>query len=261
MNHTGFVYLWRDRYRKMNYIGSHIGSLNDGYTGSSQRFKRAIKKRPKDFRRKILMYFNDCNRKQLLKEEERWLQMIKPDRLQKNFYNVKRTGSGGFVTEGYSASQRCRYRKKLKLRPGRGKNHYKSKSCYCDGKIFLTLTDAKKFLGWDPIRKIKSRKDENFYYVSDGKPSQDEILRNKAIETKNKKRSIDAMKIVNLTLSKEYHKQRTKKSGLSRKGKKWKKDSSMRMGRTITVDGVSFNNLKHAAKVTGLTYSQIKKLK
>jgi hypothetical protein len=38
----------------MFYIGSHMGTLEDGYIGSNIRLQRAYNKRPEDFKRKIL---------------------------------------------------------------------------------------------------------------------------------------------------------------------------------------------------------------
>ena len=41
-NYTGFVYLWYDR--KWFCIGSHMGSLEDGYTSSTGFMNKAYKK-------------------------------------------------------------------------------------------------------------------------------------------------------------------------------------------------------------------------
>lgn len=37
----GFVYIWYDRKRKLYYIGSHKGNINDGYICSSNRMRNA----------------------------------------------------------------------------------------------------------------------------------------------------------------------------------------------------------------------------
>ena len=50
----GFVYRWTDSSNGMYYVGSHKGSVNDGYVGSGKRFKFAYKKRPEAFEREIL---------------------------------------------------------------------------------------------------------------------------------------------------------------------------------------------------------------
>lgn len=54
----GFVYKWTDASNGMMYIGSHKGSVDDGYIGSGKRFKYAYNKRPNSFVREIL-YFGE----------------------------------------------------------------------------------------------------------------------------------------------------------------------------------------------------------
>lgn len=87
----GFVYIWYDVKRKMFYLGSHWGAEDDGYICSSVRMKRAFKRRPADFKRRIL---NRCaERTALLAEEQRWLQMIPDEHLGVKYYNLhRRTG-------------------------------------------------------------------------------------------------------------------------------------------------------------------------
>lgn len=102
-NYTGFVYLWYDTKRKWFCIGSHMGSPEDGYTSSTGFMDRAIKKRPQDFKRRILYYYNGTDQKELLAEEQKFLDRIKVEELcvgqnKKNgtirYYNVKKTASG-----------------------------------------------------------------------------------------------------------------------------------------------------------------------
>ena len=64
MEKYGFVYIWFDKKHKMYYIGCHWGTETDGYICSSNRMKNAYRRRPKDFKRKILENVND--RKTLL---------------------------------------------------------------------------------------------------------------------------------------------------------------------------------------------------
>lgn len=89
----GFVYLWFDRLKKRFYIGSHWGREDDKYVCSSSWMKSAYKNRPKDFRRKILAVVDI--RENLLKEEQRWLDMIKPEEKRKRYYNLTLNALGG----------------------------------------------------------------------------------------------------------------------------------------------------------------------
>lgn len=40
----GFVYKWTNRINGKMYIGSHAGTIDDGYVGSGRAFAAAIKK-------------------------------------------------------------------------------------------------------------------------------------------------------------------------------------------------------------------------
>lgn len=84
---SGFIYIWFDKKHKRFYIGSHWGSEDDGYICSSTWMRNAYKRRPEDFRRRIVKRV-DSNRNALLIEEHRWLQMIGDRELGKKFYNL-----------------------------------------------------------------------------------------------------------------------------------------------------------------------------
>lgn len=87
----GFVYIWRDRKRKMYYIGSHWGSEDDNYVCSSNIMKSAYKRRPNDFKRRIISRIY-TNRKDLLIEEQKYISMIDPNKTySKNKTNIERS--------------------------------------------------------------------------------------------------------------------------------------------------------------------------
>jgi len=93
MEKYGFVYIWRDRKHNRYYIGSHWGTEDDGYVCSSPWMTQAYKRRPDDFRRKILgkVY---STRKDLLELEESFLSRIKEEEIGKRYYNLCRGGTG-----------------------------------------------------------------------------------------------------------------------------------------------------------------------
>jgi hypothetical protein len=95
----GFVYIWYDRKNKRYYIGSHWGTEDDGYICSSRMMRQSYKRRPEDFKRRVLKRIY-TTRQDLLLEEERWLRMVDPDKTtprnttvesRKNvrYYNIK----------------------------------------------------------------------------------------------------------------------------------------------------------------------------
>ena len=83
MEKYGFVYIWFDKKRKMFYVGSHWGSVDDGYICSSNRMRKAFKRRPSDFKRKILEKVE--NRSILLETEQKWLSLAEG---KKYYYNL-----------------------------------------------------------------------------------------------------------------------------------------------------------------------------
>lgn len=82
-----FVYIWRDKKRKMLYIGCHFGDEQDGYICSSDHMRNAYKRRPQDFRRRILMRLKNVTYTELLEAEYKWLQLISEEELYKKYYN------------------------------------------------------------------------------------------------------------------------------------------------------------------------------
>ena len=93
MEKFGFVYIWYDSWRKMYYIGSHWGTENDGYVCSSNRMRKSYKRRPKDFKRKILKRIFTC-RQDMLDEEYKYLSLIKDIELGKKYYNLTNHKNG-----------------------------------------------------------------------------------------------------------------------------------------------------------------------
>jgi len=93
MEKYGFVYIWFDKKRKMFYIGSHWGTEDDGYICSSNRMRKAYRRRPDDFRRKIISRI-ESNRADLLDEEYKFLSLIEDEELGKRYYNLTNHRNG-----------------------------------------------------------------------------------------------------------------------------------------------------------------------
>lgn len=68
----------------MYYIGSHWGSKEDGYVCSSNRMRDAYRRRPQDFKRRILET-TDC-RGDLLQLEQNWLSLAESK--SERYYNL-----------------------------------------------------------------------------------------------------------------------------------------------------------------------------
>jgi len=98
---VGFVYIWKDKKRKRYYIGSHLGSEKDGYICGSTWMFNTFSKRPFDFKRRILKRIK-TGKKDLLEEEQKWLNLIKDDELGRKYYNLKRNAIGFKDYENHS---------------------------------------------------------------------------------------------------------------------------------------------------------------
>jgi hypothetical protein len=98
MEKYGFVYIWYDKKRKMFYIGSHWGTEDDGYICSSNRMREAYRRRPNDFKRRIVSRIY-CNRLNLLEEEHKWLQLIPLIDLGKKYYNLRQHKWGSWASD------------------------------------------------------------------------------------------------------------------------------------------------------------------
>ena len=97
MEKSGFIYLWYDKKRKMFYIGSHWGTEDDGYICSSDRMREAYRRRPDDFKRRIIQ--KNIKRDVLLDEEHKWLQLISENDLGKRYYNLRQHKWGHWTTD------------------------------------------------------------------------------------------------------------------------------------------------------------------
>jgi hypothetical protein len=75
-----------DRKHKRFYIGSHFGHEADGYICSSKWMLDAFKKRPNDFKRRILA--RNISREDLRSYEQRWLNLIKVNEIKNRYYNL-----------------------------------------------------------------------------------------------------------------------------------------------------------------------------
>jgi len=92
--YIGFIYKWINIDNNMFYIGSHKGTIDDGYIGSGTLFKEAYFKDKKLFKREILEYV--YNEENLLEREQYYLDLfdIKNNDLS---YNLNPKTSGGWA--------------------------------------------------------------------------------------------------------------------------------------------------------------------
>jgi hypothetical protein len=108
----GFIYIWRDKVRKMYYIGSHEGVPDDGYISSSHWLTAEVRYRPQDFRRKIIKF---VSLSELKLEEYKFINLIQDHEFGRKYYNLKQGKPKGLApwNKGTSGAYSMEYRKKL----------------------------------------------------------------------------------------------------------------------------------------------------
>lgn len=103
MKYVGFVYRWTNTVNGKMYVGSHVGSDDDGYIGSGLAFHHALKKyRLAKFTREILeyVYSND-----VISVEQKYLTKLDCAK-SKMYYNISPTAGGGYLGGDMKAAGR-----------------------------------------------------------------------------------------------------------------------------------------------------------
>lgn len=98
MKKYGFIYLWFDKKHRRFYLGCHWGSEDDGYICSSRWMRQAFKRRPQDFKRRIISRVHS-SRADLLVEEGKWLSLIDDDHISSRYYNLTKHTNGHWTTD------------------------------------------------------------------------------------------------------------------------------------------------------------------
>lgn len=103
MWYAGFIYEWTNTIDGKKYLGSHFGSIDDGYTGSGKRFGNAVNKYGiGKFSRSIVEYvvFEDA----VLLREQHYLDTRNCAK-SKQYYNISPTAGGGDCGNGKKISR------------------------------------------------------------------------------------------------------------------------------------------------------------
>jgi len=109
MNYSGFIYEWTNKIDGIKYLGSHKGTIDDGYTGSGKRFGNAIKKYGiENFERIIVEYVE--KEEDILLREQFYLDTYKCAK-SSLYYNIAPNAGGGDCGNGpkISATKKKRF--------------------------------------------------------------------------------------------------------------------------------------------------------
>ena len=100
MSKVGIVYQWTNLENQKWYIGSHYGSLDDGYIASGSIFKKAYRKSKNKMIRSILYIGEDFR-----KAEEFYLLYLDAEKNRQS-YNMKNTAIGGDTSHCFTEESR-----------------------------------------------------------------------------------------------------------------------------------------------------------
>jgi hypothetical protein len=98
MEYAGFIYEWTNKKNGMKYLGSHVGTIDDGYTGSGKRFLNAVNKYGIDiFDREIVEYV--VEKPNIFVREQHYLDERNCAK-SKKYYNISPSAHGGDTGAG-----------------------------------------------------------------------------------------------------------------------------------------------------------------
>lgn len=163
----GFIYEWTNMINGKKYIGSHAGSINDGYIGSGKVFRRAIKKYGiANFTRTIIEYVEVEDRHYLLAREKHYLDAVNAY-YSDDYYNVAKDVIGGNTKAGWSHTRRQAFSDQIKqiwaCRSDEEKQSILSK----------THTKTKEWYQSEDGRRLKEKLRENIPRMVEGVKSRD----------------------------------------------------------------------------------------
>ena len=185
MEKTGFIYLWYDRKNRRYYLGSHLGTEDDGYVCSSKWMRQSYKRRPSDFKRRILQRNLP---KQILKEEEyKWLKLIKKEELGQRYYNLTIALNGNGWEKGKTRSEETK--KKISntlkeswingnIKPNKG-NFNKDRTPWNKGKVGIYSDETKKKISESVSKSLKGKpsRSKGYKHTDEWKKSNSERLK------------------------------------------------------------------------------------
>lgn len=229
-NYTGFVYLWYDHKHNLFCIGSHMGTIKDGYVTSTGHMGKAYKKRPVDFKRRII-YWHFDDHKSLYEKETEVLSKIKDHELYTNdnrnagtirYYNMKKMGRGLDSETArrhkleFWQSEAGQKRKTELSNQMKGNTHGAGKEAWNKGKPAPQISKALKKsnavkLSWTNERRQKATDRLNKTWNSgamDNRQIHSEESNKKRSETqkgKSKNVSLEGRKKISITKAKTYN--------------------------------------------------------
>ena len=200
MEKYGFVYIWRDSYRKMFYIGCHWGSEDDGYICSSNRMRDAYRRRPQDFKRRVITS-NILNKQDMFLEEEKWLKLAK--KKSKKYYNLIFNLNHSPRTIGFKHSEETKQKMRIKhLGKKMSKESCEKMSKSFTGRIVSEETKQKMSgkIPWNKGKQISTELKEKLRNSHPGVKQSAETIAKRIVSRKGYKHSEETKQKISIAL-------------------------------------------------------------
>ena len=217
----GVIYIWYDRKHKRYYIGSHWGSNpeTDGYICSSNWMRDAYRRRPQDFKRRIISRIYTSH-KDLLAKELEWFSLIKPEEIRIRYYNLNITSNKHWAAGENSLS----VRQKLSIANTGNKHSEASKEKISNaGKGRVVSKETRIKIGASNKGKVRSEETKEKLSLSakNRPPASKETIAKRSVSNTGKKRSEESKaKMTAWQIGKKHSDETKSKMSAAKKGKK-----------------------------------------
>ena len=273
----GFVYEWTNILNGKKYIGSHTGTIDDGYIGSGKVFQRAIKKHGiKNFTRTIIEYVEVEDRQYLLEREKFYLDKVNAY-YSDDYYNVAKDVIGGDTKAGWTNERTQEFRNQIKqVWANRTKEEKKAL-------LDNVHSKTKEWYQTEEGQKLKEKLRNNVPRMIEGTKARDPEDRKRSARLGKERMGLDRRKeaarkaaenrnpetdalarqkaaLTRANWSEEKKKEVFENSSKGRKGKCTGKENGR--ARKIIAEGKEFDTLKQAMLELGISeYKLYSKLK
>jgi len=250
MNYSGFIYEWTNKLDGMKYIGSHKGTIDDGYTGSGKRFENVRNKYGIEiFERTILEYVE--KEEDILLKEQHYLDTFGCAK-SPLYYNISPTAGGGDCGNGPKISAT----KKKKFASGDLVTHNKGKAMKDEQKLKLAddwevTTPANEVLLINNMLEFCRKRKLNASAMSAVARGRKSMYKGYTCKKLTNKRDVVYDPVEYIFMTKEERSQQLKELAV--------KGGNHHESVKIEYDGVVYDSIAEAKEATGKSYYLITK--
>jgi len=244
---SGFIYMWESRIDGTKYIGSHYGTICDGYVSSSNYFNEFYNKNPDQYIRKIL--HSGMNRQEAVSKEQEILCSVDAAN-SSEYYNLHNYSGRGWSHHDDPILSEIYYRRISEAKKG----------CTAHNKGIPMNDDQRHLLSdtWEIITPsgatIVRENMQEYCRDNDLNPS---AMSGVARGNRPQHKGYKCKKIIN-NRNVEYNYKEWESKGKPG-GNRHGSDNSF--SKSIIVDDVEYGSMIEASKATGLSMYNLRKLK